>query len=214
MTLKTEFFCSAMTVNECPRWTRAEIALAGRSNVGKSSLLNALTGRKNLARTSKTPGRTRSLNFFTVGEGLALVDLPGHGYAKMSHSEAEKMGHLIESYLSRRRELKALVLLIDARRGPQAEEFAIAQLLRAPASPFRASPDLVVVGTKCDKLKRAERTSALRRLEVLGTLPSLLCSALSSEGIDQLRHLLLTVVGANHSKTRGPREPRELNRGE
>jgi GTP-binding protein len=199
MTLKAEFICSAMTIAECPSWTRAEIAFAGRSNVGKSSLLNALTGRKGLARTSKTPGRTRSLNFFRVGEGLALVDLPGHGYAKMSHSEAVKMGRLIEGYLSQRRELRSLVLLIDARRDAQTEEFAIAQLLRDRPPSLRPSPGLIVVGTKCDKLKRAERAAALRRLQALGRSPVILCSILSGEGIDQLRRLLTNIIDVDKS---------------
>src|SRR5437660_9358214 len=107
--LDAEFFCSALASTDSPRWNRAEVALAGRSNVGKSSLLNALAGRKNLARISKTPGRTRCLNFFTVGERLALVDFPGYGYAKIAHSEAQKIAHLMEEYMRKRRELKALV---------------------------------------------------------------------------------------------------------
>ena len=86
-----EFVTSAFALDGCPRWKRAEVALAGRSNVGKSSLLNALVGVKGLARTSKTPGRTRCLNFFAVGGTLALCDLPGFGYAKMSHDDAAKI---------------------------------------------------------------------------------------------------------------------------
>jgi GTP-binding protein len=200
--LDAEFLCSALTIAECPRWKRMEIALAGRSNVGKSSLLNSLAGRKNLARTSKTPGRTRCLIFFTVGERLALVDLPGYGYAKIARAEAEKIAHLMEQYLRQGRNLKALVLLVDARRGPQQEELTLAQLLQNPS--FRAGdrPHLIVVATKCDELKRAERGPALRRFEAIGTVP-LLCSTVTGEGIDQLRRQILGVCRTDASSAPG-----------
>jgi GTP-binding protein len=178
---------------ECPRWGRVEIALAGRSNVGKSSLLNALVGRKNLARISKTPGRTRCLNFFTLGDRIGLVDLPGYGYAKVAHLEAAKIALLLEQYLRQRHELKALVLLVDARRGPQKEEFALAQFLHDPSARMEDSPRLIVVATKCDKLKRADRGPALRRFAAIATTP-LICSCLTGEGIDRLRHQILSVA--------------------
>jgi GTP-binding protein len=195
MRLEAEFLCSALTIAECPGWKRVEIAVAGRSNVGKSSVLNALARRKNLARISKTPGRTRCLNFFTVGERLALVDLPGFGYAKMAQVEAEKIAALMEQYLRQRHNLRALVLLVDARRGPQKEELALMRLLQNPLSRIGEPRHVILVATKCDKLKRAERGPALRRFETVGTTP-LICSAVTGEGIDQLRRQIFGVVSA------------------
>jgi GTP-binding protein len=193
MRLDTEFLCSALSMPQCPDWKRVEIAFAGRSNVGKSSLLNALAGRKNLARISKTPGRTRCLNFFTVGERLALVDLPGYGYAKMAHSEAENIALLMDQYLRGRRQLKGLVLLVDARRGPQHEELTIAQSLRDPCWRIVGPPHLIPVITKCDKLKRADRGAVLQRFAGVGAAP-LICSSVTGEGIDQLRREILRLV--------------------
>jgi len=196
--LEAEFLCSALTIAECPRWKRAEIALAGRSNVGKSSLLNALARRKNLARISKTPGRTRCLNFFTVGDRLALVDLPGYGYAKMARAEAEKIGRLMEQYLRQGHNLKALVLIVDARRGPQQEEFTLARFLQNRLSRVGNDAHLIVVATKCDKLNRAERGPALRCFEKIGAAP-IICSATTGEGIDQLRRQILDVVSPHRT---------------
>jgi len=213
MRLDAEFLCSALTIAECPRWKRVEVAFAGRSNVGKSSLLNALARRKNLARISKTPGRTRCLNFFTVGERLALVDLPGYGYAKIAHSEAEKIARLIEEYMRERRELKALVLLVDPRRGPQQEEITIAHLLHYPSSRVGGCCHLIVVATKCDKLKRGDRGAALRRFEAMGAAPSI-CSSVTGEGIDQLRRQILRVVAAHREDSSSATGPDKTQTGE
>lgn len=180
MRLEAKFVTSAFAPEGYPRWERAEVALAGRSNVGKSSTLNALAAAKNLARISRTPGRTRALNFFSVGNGLAIVDLPGYGFARMSQTEAARIAALMDDYLSQRERLAGLVMLVDARRGPEREEFELAALAA------ERGVTLIAVATKCDKLRRSERAAALARFEPLGVKP-ILCSALSAEGIDDLR---------------------------
>ncbi len=128
-----EFVTLAFALDGCPRWNRAEVALAGRSNVGKSSLLNALTGVKGLARTSKTPGRTRCLNLLLRGTIRSRwCDLPGFGYAKMSHEDAAKIASMMQEYIHERANLAAIAILIDCRRGPQQDELDLS--LRWPQS--------------------------------------------------------------------------------
>jgi GTP-binding protein len=196
--IEAQFVRPALTLAECPRWNRTEIAIAGRSNVGKSSLLNALVERRGLAKISKTPGRTRSLNFFTVGPRLALVDLPGYGYAKMPQSESKNISFLIDRYLRHRRELVMVVLLVDARRGPHTEELTIAKNLLDTSLRDGDSPHLIVVATKWDKLKNADRGPALQRFEVLGIAPSI-CSSRTGEGIEQLRRKILELGRSNRT---------------
>lgn len=184
MRLEAKFVTSAFAPEGYPRWDRAEVALAGRSNVGKSSMLNALAGAKNLARTSRTPGRTRALNFFAVGDDLAIVDLPGYGFAKMARTEAARVASMMNDYLGRSAHLAGLVLLIDARRGPEREELDLATLAAG------RGVKLIAVATKCDKLRRSERGAALARFKPLGIEP-ILCSALDGEGIDELRRRIV-----------------------
>jgi len=197
MRLEAKFVSSAFALDDCPRWERSEVALAGRSNVGKSSLLNALAGAKGLARTSKTPGRTRCLNFFEVGANLALVDLPGYGFAKMSRADAVKIAALLADYLRRRRNLAALVMLIDARRGPEREELELAAAVRDRGL------ELIVVATKCDKIRNAQRPEVYRRFAALGTEP-ILCSSFDGEGLGELRRRILecarSSAGASRSR--------------
>jgi GTP-binding protein len=193
MRLEAKFISSAFALSDCPRWGRIEIALAGRSNVGKSSLLNAITGTKGLARTSKTPGRTRCLNFFEVGANLALVDLPGYGFAKMSRADAAKIAGLLAEYLRVRRQLLALAMLIDARRGPEREEIDLAAAVRDRGL------QLIVVATKSDKIRNAERPEIPRRFAALAT-PPIMCSSFGGEGLDELRGRILDSVRSSRGR--------------
>ena len=154
--LASEFLTSADRLGACPRDDVAEVAFAGRSNAGKSSTLNRLTGRRQLARVSKTPGRTQLINFFAVAEGGRLVDLPGYGYARAAKSRRQAWGAAVDEYLNRRGNLVGLVLVMDARHALKPFD---RDMIRWCAD--RSLPLLVLLN-KADKLKRGERTRVLR----------------------------------------------------
>src|ERR1051326_4168644 len=148
-----EFVRGAADLGGIPVTKLPEVAFCGRSNVGKSSLVNALTGRKTLARVSNTPGRTREINFFRLGGHLMLADLPGYGYARVSKTESAKWTELIFAYLSGRPNLRRVVLLIDSRRAPLPQDIDAMDLLDKAAVSYQ------LVLTKVDKLKPAELKS-------------------------------------------------------
>src|SRR5580692_2775312 len=145
-----DFVWGAQKADNLPPEGVPEVAFVGRSNAGKSSLINALTGRKTLARVSQTPGRTRELNFFNLGGKLMLVDLPGYGYAKASKTMAMEWQALIFAYLAGRATLRRVILLIDGRRGPMETDLAVMELLDKSAVSY------VLVLTKTDEMKPAE----------------------------------------------------------
>ncbi|MEZ4429716.1 MAG: ribosome biogenesis GTP-binding protein YihA/YsxC [Nannocystaceae bacterium] len=185
---------SAPGLRQCPAPSVPEIAVCGRSNVGKSSLLNAFAGQRGLARTSKTPGRTQLLNFFSIAlrhpqhgdRPFRWVDLPGYGFAAAPRQVRARFGPMIEGYLARRETLRALVLLIDCRRPIADDDLALAELMTARGLPTLA------VATKVDKLGKAERGLVARTLaEDLGCHPDDIVMTSASAGIglgDERRH--------------------------
>lgn len=141
-----------------PEDIKPEIAFIGRSNVGKSSLINALIYRKSLARTSQSPGKTRTLNFYNVEDILYFVDLPGYGYAKASKSEVKTWGAMIEDYLKNREQLAAVLLLVDSRHQPNGDDILMYEWLRA------YEHKIIIAATKTDKLKPNELVKNLRTI--------------------------------------------------
>lgn len=179
--------------DQLPTNGRPEIAFVGRSNVGKSSLLNALLGRKNLAYTSKTPGKTQQLNFFRVDNRFFAVDLPGYGYAKAPKSAREQWAQLQERYLHERQALRGVVHLIDARHPPQDSDIALIKKLADIGVPH------LLALTKADKLSGNGRAQAERRIDdCLDTLgldrPVVLTSAETNRGIGNVRQWIRTQV--------------------
>jgi GTP-binding protein len=153
---KAEFVTSAVKTTQYPPALHPEVAFAGRSNVGKSSLINTLVNRRRLVKTSSTPGRTQLINFFSVDDRLSLVDLPGYGYAKVPPAVKQQWGPMIEAYLKGRESLKAVVLIMDLRRIPRTEELNFIDWLRL----YRRIPILVL--TKADKLSASARNKQRR----------------------------------------------------
>ncbi len=141
---------TAVKYEQYPPTDLPEIALVGRSNVGKSSLINCLANRKNMARTSSTPGKTATINFYDFGGKFRIVDLPGYGYAKVSQKEREKWGGMIENYLSRRENLCVVIQLVDARHKPTADDKTMFDWIKT----YNYEP--FVVATKLDKLKKSQ----------------------------------------------------------
>lgn len=181
--LNASFLTGARSAKQFPDDVGLEVAIAGRSNSGKSSAINAITKRKGLARTSKTPGRTREINFFTVADDRRLVDLPGYGYAKVSAGVRDEWRTLLEQYFRRRRSLRGLFVTVDIRRG-------IGDLDRVMLNwAHEAGVPAAVLLTKADKLSRG--AGLRRRDEIAGTapegLPLLLFSAPRRLGVEQAR---------------------------
>jgi GTP-binding protein len=190
-----EFVAGAQTLDAIPDLALPEVAFVGRSNAGKSSLINALTGRNSLARVSQSPGRTRQINFFRLGDRLTLVDLPGYSYAQVSKALAAQWQRLIFDYLRGRPNLKRVILLIDARRGIMDVDREAMTLLD------QAAVSYLVVLTKTDKLSAAERDEARTRTGFalkghVAAYPDILAtSSLTADGLDFLRCHIATLAG-------------------
>jgi len=189
-----EFLKGVVAMDGLPPADRAEVCFAGRSNVGKSSLINALTNRKALARTSSTPGRTQEINFFTLGEGHYLVDLPGYGFAQAPVMVVDAWQRLLKAYLSGRATLRRAFVLIDSRHGVKPIDEEIMALLDTAAVPFQT------VLTKGDKIKAAERDKVLDQVRAkLQSHPAaypelILTSSEKGDGIDILRSTIAAIT--------------------
>ena len=191
---QTDFLKGVVAMSGLPADDRLEICFAGRSNVGKSTLINAVTGRKALARTSNTPGRTQEINFFTVGDSHYLVDLPGYGYANAPIAIVEKWQQLLKQYLSDRQSLRRAFVLIDSRHGIKVLDEQILSLLDSAAVTFQ------VILTKADKIKEIEREKTLQQVSsALQAHPAafpeiLITSSEKGWGIPILRSVIATLV--------------------
>ena len=189
-----EFLLGAASLTQLPEPDATEVAFAGRSNVGKSSLLNALTGRNNLARTSNTPGRTQQLNFFFLGQrrklGLYVVDLPGYGYAKVSKKLVKDWIKLMRDYLRGRPNLRRVFVLVDGRHGIKDKDLELMAMLDETAVSYQ------VVLTKCDKVKVAEQQKLIEKTQkaivknIAAHPKVLITSSVKGYGLDELRAVI------------------------
>lgn len=183
-----QFVGSFHELSQLPRDRRPQVALAGRSNVGKSTLLNSLVGRKGMAKVSSTPGKTRALNFFLINESFYLVDLPGYGYAKVSKSVHAGWGALIETYLTKSEHLAGLVLLLDSRRDLSDDDLELLEWLAA-----RKIPALCAI-TKADKVNRDQINRKVLQVEKEIGIPALAFSSLKGTGKSDLVMAVIELV--------------------
>ncbi|MHC1724027.1 MAG: ribosome biogenesis GTP-binding protein YihA/YsxC [Aminipila sp.] len=196
---KADIETVAVKPSQYPEANVPEIAFAGRSNVGKSSLLNLLTNRRNLARTSGSPGKTRTINFYRINDEFRIVDLPGYGYAKISRSQSEGWGEMIEMYLEGRPTLLKVIQLVDIRHAPSAQDVQMYEYLR------HFGLDGIVVATKADKVSANEKQkciSVIRKTLGLSAEDKVIpVSALKKTGYDLLLDELEQLIEASASVT-------------
>ncbi len=184
---KAEFAAAYGSFSQIPACSRMEIAFAGRSNVGKSTLINKIFNRKNLARVSAVPGKTATINFYQL-EHVYFVDLPGYGYAKVAKSEKERWAGLIEGYLNSERDIRLIFLLIDMRHAPSADDLHMIDYLVEAELPF------VVILTKADKLKKMARQARMeafaQEIPYFSELTVIPFSSQTFEGVEQVRQVI------------------------
>lgn len=189
---KAEFVISSTSISDCPRDGLPQVAFAGKSNVGKSSVINRVLQRKNFARVGEAPGKTTHINYFRIDGKLYLVDLPGYGYAKVSKAEKERWGKLMEAYFASGF-IDYGVMIVDARHKPTANDVTMAEWFKSAGGPF------AVVANKLDKLKKSEIEPNLARiretLELPESVPVIAFSAEKGDGRDELVRILLSVAG-------------------
>ncbi len=190
-----EYVASAVKYEQYPVDGLPEIAMAGRSNVGKSSLINAFLGRRNLARTGNTPGKTQTLNFYRVNDSWFFVDLPGYGYAKVAKTVNAQWGPMMEHYLKKREPLQAVIQIVDIRHAPSVEDIEMQEWLRTMQVPT------MVVATKADKISRGQWAKHLKVIANALDIPDvsliLPFSAQSGIGKTELNEAIEEILGLN-----------------
>ena len=186
--------------SKLPENTLPEVAFAGKSNVGKSSLINALMNRKSLARTSAQPGKTQTINFYNINDAMYLVDLPGYGYAKVAESEKAKWGKMIENYLHTSRQLKAVFLLIDIRHEPSANDKQMYDWI------VYQGYDPIIIATKLDKINRSQIQKHIKMLKtglnVKPGTPVMPYSALTKQGREEIWEFMDSLLGLEEKNER------------
>ena len=193
--LQAVFHKSAEKLSQLPAESMAEVAFAGRSNAGKSSAMNALTGRRKLAHVSKTPGRTRLINFFEVESGAYLVDLPGYGYAKVSADMKQQWSRLLTGYLHERQQIRGLIVVMDVRHPMTPLDRQLLDWFSATGRPLH------VLLTKADKLSRSQNAAQLRNVQLnlrkdYPGCTAQLFSSSTKQGLDEARHIISHWLGA------------------
>ena len=195
---KAEFFTSFGKFSQIPKAEKLEFAFSGRSNVGKSSLINKIFNRKSLARVSSMPGKTITINFFTV-EHIYIVDLPGYGYAKVSKTEKERWAGLIEGYLNDERKLALVFQLIDMRHPPTKDDLQMIEFLVENEIPF------VIVLTKADKLSKSKRAARLEgfkeEIPYFEEIKNIEFSAQTGEGVEEIRRIIQDISSDDEDNT-------------
>lgn len=187
---RAEYIGSFVNLGQLPEGGFPEIALVGRSNVGKSSVINKLVNRRNLAKSSSTPGKTRTINYYLINEKWYIVDLPGYGFAKVSKSEREKWGRMIENYLQNRSQLHGVIQLLDIRHAPNQNDISMKNWLQHCGIP------LLIVATKADKVSRGSRQKNLNLIKKTLGLPEIpLCfSSATGEGESELAAAVAEII--------------------
>ncbi len=187
-----EFKGVFVDIKQLPEGELPEIALVGRSNVGKSSLINKLVNRKKLAKSSSTPGKTRTINYYLINDEWHMVDLPGYGYAKVSKVERAKWGNMIESYLSQRQQLKGVLQILDIRHPPSSDDIMMKDWLSHNQIP------VLLVATKADKISRGARAKHLavirKELKVPPDQLPICFSAETGEGVDEIKEAIQEIL--------------------
>lgn len=189
---KAEYIVSAVKPDQYPDAAKPDLAVSGRSNVGKSSLINKFLNRRNLARVARTPGKTQTINFFNINDEWYLVDLPGYGYAKVSHQMKVQWGKMMETYFRVRHNLKGVIQLIDIRHPPTEDDRTMVNMLRQTGIP------VLLVATKADKISRGQRQKYLKNIaEVLQLEDWKLILPFSAEngtGLDELHEAVEIIL--------------------